>query len=144
MTAKRAPEPLQGVEWVVISCSARYPRMPFGSGRAPVPSPCSSAPRKPASWPIRARFNLFYVKLSQNGEVSLKYVQKACHTPYFQNRPQKSPLEILRIPFSVAFSHKELMAYFSRGSGFIVKNDEVSTSCAHVYRHLHVPDLRCA
>ena len=41
----------------------------------PVPGPSSSS--KPASWPIRARFGSQTWKVSQNREVSPKYVQKA-------------------------------------------------------------------
>ena len=80
------------------------------------------APRANArSWPIRARIDLNFSKVKQNGGVSPKYVQKASRTPYFQNELQKSPLGILRKPFSLAFSHKELMAPYCRYSGFNVK-----------------------
>ena len=54
---------------------------------------------------------------------------KACHSPCFQNRAQKSPLEILRFPFSLSFSHKELMVLFDGWSGFIVK----MTKCRRMY-----------
>ena len=60
----------------------------------------------------RARISLILLKVSQNGEVSWKSVEKACHSPYLQKRSQKSPLDFLRFPFSVAFSHKELMGRF--------------------------------
>ena len=42
MTAKRAPEAPKGLEWVVIPCSARYPRMPalrVRSGQGPPHAP---------------------------------------------------------------------------------------------------------
>ena len=74
-----------------------------------------------ASWPIRARFQLLYTKLSQNREVSPKYVHKACLSPHFQNGLQKSPLDISEKRFWLAFSHKELMAHFGRGTDFMVK-----------------------
>ena len=74
----------------------------------------ASAPRDAASWPIRARFDLFPEKLSQNRVVSLKYVQKAYHSPYFQNGYQKSPLDFLGFPILPAFSPKELMGHFDR------------------------------
>ena len=64
-----------------------------------------------ASWPITARFDVIFHKVSQNRVVSPESVQKASHSPCFQNRLQKSPLEILRFPFSLAFSHKELMGH---------------------------------
>ena len=78
-------------------------------------------PQNAASWPIRARFHLNSTKLSQNGQVSLKYVEKACNSPCFQNGPGKSPLGILGFPFYLAFSHKELMGHFDPESRFIVK-----------------------
>ena len=75
----------------------------------------------------RARFQLLFYKVSQNGQVSLKYVHKASHSPYFQNASQKSPLGILRFPFLTAFSHKELMAHFDPYPRLYGQNDEVST-----------------
>ena len=60
----------------------------------------------------RARFQQYSSKVSQNDEVSTEYVNKACHSPYSQNDAQMSPLEILRFPYSVAFSGKELMGHF--------------------------------
>ena len=68
-----------------------------------------------------ARIDLILLEVSQKRVVSLKYVNKACHSPYFQNAAVKSPLEILRFPFSIAFSHKELMGYFEATRGLIVK-----------------------
>ena len=65
-----------------------------------------------ASQPIRARFDLISWKLSQNRVVSPKMSEKACHSPYSQNAAQKSPLEFLRFPYFLAFSHKELMVPF--------------------------------
>ena len=53
-----------------------------------------------------------FSKVSQNDEVSPKYVHKASHSPYIQNGSQKSPLGFLRFPISVAFSHKELIGPF--------------------------------
>ena len=66
----------------------------------------------PASGPIRARYEVNSSKVSQKDEVSLKYVEKACHSPCFQNTLRKSPLEILRFPLLAAFSPKELMVLF--------------------------------
>ena len=112
LTAKRAPEALQGLEWVV---SMQRPVRPHPPLRGPVGA-CSPSlvllEQTPASWPIRARCDLFYVKLSQNRVVSPKYVKKAYHSPCFQKPAQKSPLDFLGFPFSTAFSHKELMVLF--------------------------------
>ena len=74
-----------------------------------------------ASWPIRARLRVISPKVSQNGQVSPKSSEKASRSPYFQNGLGKSPLDISRIPFLLAFSHKELMAHFSRWSRLLVK-----------------------
>ena len=69
----------------------------------------------------RARFEVIFLKVSQNGQVSSKSAQKACHSPYFQKPVGKSALEIPRIPYFVAFSHKELMGHFEPSLEFIVK-----------------------
>ena len=53
--------------------------------------------------------------------MSTKYVEKACHSPYSQNRLRKSPLGFLRFPFLAAFSHKELLGHFDAYADIIVK-----------------------
>ena len=83
-------------------------------------------PGKPRLLANKARFHDISRKLSQNGQVSPKYVNKAYHSPCFQNAAQKSPLEILRFPFPDAFSHKELMGRFDPWSKVYCQNDEVS------------------
>ena len=89
--------------------SGTYPSGPVSQARLASLVP----PRaNPASWPIVARFQSFYCKVSQNHRVSPKSVEKAYHSPYFQNGSQKSPLEKLRFPFLLAFSHKELLGPF--------------------------------
>ena len=70
------------------------------------------SPGNAASWPIKARLRVKLSKVSQNAEVSPKSVEKAYHSPYSQNRLQKSPLDFLRFPILQAFSHKELMGLF--------------------------------
>ena len=69
----------------------------------------------------KARFQSYFSKVSQNQGVSPVYVEKACHSPYFQNRLQKSALKILRFPFLPAFSHKELSGRFDPYLEIIVK-----------------------
>ena len=69
----------------------------------------------------RATFDLISHKVSQNGIVSPKSSEKACHSPCFQNLVQKSPLEILGFPVWLAFSRKELMGHFDARTDFIVK-----------------------
>ena len=96
-TAKRAPEALQGLEWVVLGARASvqawyHPAGPVGSLRAP---PCTSPSLlgNAASWPIRARLRSYSSKVSQNRVVSPKYVEKACHSPCFQNGSQSRLLK---------------------------------------------------
>ena len=126
-----------------LQCSA--------AGTAPGTHPCGARSvtpgalpgtwtlRNAASGPIRARFQVISGKVSQNGGVSPKYVQKAYVSPCFQNAAQKSPLEILRFPFSSAFSHKELMAHFRPGLRFIVK----MTKCRlDVHTHVREGSVR--
>ena len=97
-------------EWWVLGAGtpADHP-----CGARSVLRPSLSAPRAhAASGPIRARIQLNYTKVSQNRGVSPEMSQKACHSPCSQNGARKSPLEILRFPFFVAFSHKELSGHF--------------------------------
>ena len=86
-----------------------HPAGPVGLG---TPQPSLGYPRKCRLLANMARFHDIYCKVSQNREVSSKYVDKACHSPYFQNGSKKSPLEIPRFPYLTAFSHKELMGHF--------------------------------
>ena len=97
----------------------------------PLAPPCPRYPQNAASGPIGARFHLISYKLSENGVVSPKSVEKACVSPYFQNGVQKSPLNILRFPFSLAFSHKELLVPFLTRRHVYCQNDEVSPGCTH-------------
>ena len=93
---------------------------PSGPGQPPAVSSLVLGPL-PGSQPIGARFDIISYKLSKNPRVSPKSVQKASHTPYFQNGSSKSPLDISRIPYFAAFSHKELMAHFWPTTDFSVK-----------------------
>ena len=67
---------------------------------------------KPLLRAYGARFRPLNPKVSQNHGVSPKSVDKACRTPYSHFRAGKSALEILRFPFGLAFSPKELMVLF--------------------------------
>ena len=82
-------------------------RGPVGPGR---PSLAGTLQMPPLG--NKARLTSYFYKVSQNGRVSPEYVEKACHSPYLQNGPVKSPLEILRFPILPAFSRKELMGLF--------------------------------
>ena len=112
-TAKRAPEaPTRGWSgWSRARTSQRSPTHPLQASGLPGPASLVGS-QNAASGPIRARLRSNLCKVSQNSEVSPKYVQKACHSPCFQNGSEISPLEILNIPFLAAFSHKELMVPF--------------------------------
>ena len=101
---------------------------PCGPGQAPVPS-LVLGPLKCRLWANKARFKVIFSKVSQNREVSSVFVEKACHSPCFQNGCQKSPLEILRFPKMPAFSHKELMGCFTHGSRFSVKMTKCHRMC---------------
>ena len=112
MTAKRAPEALQGWSgWSYVARARLVLHPPSGPGRAPVPSLVQD-PAFHRLWANKARFHLIFYKVSQNRRVSPVFINKACHSPCFQKRLQNSPLEILRFPKSLAFSHKELMGLF--------------------------------
>ena len=76
-----------------------------------------------------ARFHYISYKVSQNGKVSPKNIEKACHSPYFQNGTQNSPLGIPSFPFSSAFSHKELMVLFAPNPDFYVKMTKCRRMC---------------
>ena len=86
-----------------------HPAGPVGvpAGPLPVPGPLECPPTAKG-----ARIDLKSMKVSQNDEVSPKYVKKASHSPYIQNGLVKSALDFLRFPFRAAFSPKELMVPF--------------------------------
>ena len=84
-TAKRAPEHLQGAEWVVPGAgrTGEYGdgggdgpcTTPAGPGRSPCRCPpCTGTLRIAALQPIRARFQVISSKVSQNRLVSPKSV----------------------------------------------------------------------
>ena len=88
--AKRAPEPLQGVEWVGIvqrpGTSGTHPPGPVGTPAGYLPGASSSKPRLLA---IGARIDLISWKLSENGQVSPECVEKASVSPYMPKRVPK-------------------------------------------------------
>ena len=115
-TAERAPEAPLGAGVGGLGARANGDwgtgiSPPCGPGRSPR-SPPWDIPLETASWRHMARIDLILLKVSQNGEVSAKLSEKACHSPCFQKRARNSPLEIPRFPFCVAFSPKELMDHF--------------------------------
>ena len=62
-----------------------HPSGPVGApGPLPVPGPLECR-----LWPITARFHDISQKLSKNGHVSPKYVEKACHSPCIPKWVQK-------------------------------------------------------
>ena len=76
--AKRAPEAQHGLEWVGVGAGRTgdgggdgQEPTPAGPGRSPPGSPPWFPPLQiAASQPIRARFRLYFCKVSQNGQVS--------------------------------------------------------------------------
>ena len=114
---RSGPRKPRGLEWVVpgssgVTVGGDGPvpplRGPVGALWAPpCTCPCKCPPRA-----NMARFTFILLKVSQNGRVSPRNVEKACHSPCLQNTVQKSPLDFLRFPVLLAFSHKELMGHF--------------------------------
>ena len=136
-TAERAPEGPAGpgVGGILSSDvpAAGRSSPPCGPGRFP---PRGTLPGMTSECRLlanKARFQDILLKVSQNGEVSTLFRQKACHSPCFQKRSRNSPLEILRFPYPVAFSHKELMGRFDPHSRVYCQNDEVSPVCTPMY-----------
>ena len=76
------------------------------------PGPCRALVGRAAPCGQRARFDVISCKVSKTAECHRKVSKRPVIVPIFQNRVQKSPLEILRFPISVAFSPKELMGLF--------------------------------
>ena len=90
---------------------------PAGPGRSPlVPSlswqPLPGNTRLLAN---KARFKVKTCKVSRNGEVSPKYVEKASHSPYLPKRVQKSPLDILQISISASLLSQGINGPFLTG-----------------------------
>ena len=125
---RSGPRKPQGAGVGGTCCSAHgRPHPPLRGPVLPVPgTPWCSSSRCPSRL-IEARIDLIFHKVSINGQVSPKSVQKAYVSPYIPNGSRKSPLDILRFPICSAFSHKELMVPFCSGSGLYCQNDEVST-----------------
>ena len=71
----------------------------------------------------------FPIKLVKTAKCRRKVSKRSTLVPISQNGVQKSPLGILRFPYLLAFSPKELMGHFDASTVLYVKNDEVSTGC---------------
>ena len=113
--AERAPEGPAGAwsggSWDSDVRGRRRGRIPPCGARSGTPGhpPCILSECRLLA--TKARFRHISQKVSQNRQVSPKYVEKAYHSPCFPKPLKKSPLEIPRFPFSQAFSHKELMGH---------------------------------
>ena len=68
-------------------------------------------------------------KLVKTAKCHRKVSIRPAVVPVCQNGVGKSPLEFLRFPIWLAFSHKELMVPFGALAGLYCQNDEVSTVC---------------
>ena len=91
------------------------------------------------SWTLRcrllankARFHTFLSKVSQNGEVSTKKCQKACHSPYISKRPPKVTSWISQISVLLSLLLQGINGLFLTHHGLYCQNDEVSTGCTRV------------
>ena len=94
-----------------------HPPGPVGHPWCP---PWYHTPRNAASWPIKARIQVIFLKVSQNGGVSPKSVHKACHSPCIQNGLRKSPLDIPRFSISASLLSQGINGPFLAGSGTLV------------------------
>ena len=95
----------------------------------PVPGPLNAA-----SWPIRRDLTSVPGILVKTAKCHQNMSKRPPIVPNSKNGPQKSPLEIPGISFSLAFSHKELMGVFCPDHGLYCQNDEVSTVCTRRVR----------
>ena len=107
---------------------------PFGPGRAPAVPSLVLGPYCRLTAKGRD-LTSFSIKLVKTAECHQNVTKRPVLVPIFQNGSQMSPLEILRFPFWLAFSHKELMGRFDANSGLSVKMTKCR-QCAHPrYRH---------
>ena len=111
--AKRARKPCRGWSGGNMEPGALcqdHPAGPVGyPGTLPVLAPLYRVPTHGRLNLQNLRITSYFSKVSQNGRVSPEYVEKACHSPYFQNGLRNSPLDFLGFLISPAFSPKELM-----------------------------------
>ena len=117
--AERAPE-AQGLEWVGSGARAYlgtaagtvlpHPAGPVGPGQPDPPwaGPCGLPP--PGH--IGRDLTSFSIKLVKTAECHRNVSKRPVIVPIYQNGSQKSPLDFLGFPISLAFSHKELMVPF--------------------------------
>ena len=115
-TAKRAPEALQGLEWVVqgsdVQGTAAVSQVPpFGPGRSPAEPSLYLGPLIAALQPKGRELRSFPRKLVKTAKCHQNASKRPRLVPIFQNGSEKSPLGILRFPFWASFSHKELMGH---------------------------------
>ena len=114
-------------------------RNPVSRDHPRTPGPTPAGPGQSSPWeafpgPPRAKgrdSTSFPRNLVKTAECHQKCHKRPVIVPICKKGLKKSPLEILRFLFSPAFSHKELMVPFHRGSGINCQNDEVSLECTH-------------
>ena len=92
--AKRAPEALQGLEWVglgpgVTGDGGGNGHIPTLRARSGSESPPWDMPSECRLTAKRARIHQYFSKVSQNRKVSPKKCEKACHSPYIPKRVSK-------------------------------------------------------
>ena len=114
--AKRARSPAGGGVVGIWRSGAlgdggQLPGPPCGPGRVPGTLPVLG-PAIPALQPIGRDSITFSIKLVKTAKCHQECRKRPVIVPIFQNGSQMSALEIPRFPFSVAFSHKELMGLF--------------------------------
>ena len=99
LTAERAPEALQGLEWVVRCVRGGRALVPPLRGPVsppvgfPVPGPLNAA-----SWPIRRDSMSSHIKLVKTTKCRRNVSKRPVIVPNSQNGSQMSPLDFLRFP----------------------------------------------
>ena len=133
-TSDRRERALPGAGWV----GSRAGRTYLGWGTAAVPEPTPAGPGQltrglPWFWALIAAlqpkgrdFRTFLRNIVKTAKCHRKVCIRPAIVPVCQNGLRNSPLDFLRIPFSPAFSPKELMGHFRPYSGLYCQNDEVS------------------
>ena len=72
-----------------VRAAGRLLYHPCGAPVGLLRSPPCTGPLGMPPWANRARIDLISLKLSQNGQVSPKFIEKACLSPYIQKRVPK-------------------------------------------------------
>ena len=106
---------------------------PSGPGRYS-PAPGRGLPGSPRAAGLGRDSMPYSLKLVKTTKCHRKVFKRPTLVPVCQNGSGKSPLEIPRFPFWLAFSCKELMGHFDPWTIVYCQNDEVSPVCTPMFR----------